>query len=166
MTGTTRAGRRRPRTLPKERTICSGSPEETHRLGVRLAGELMIPGVVLLCGPLGTGKTTLARGIAAGLGLPDPAVVHSPSFTLVNVYQGRCPIYHVDLYRLGGERDLSTVGLDDFLGRDGVSLVEWGERLGPSREADLVVELEDAGGERRKIHIIIGPRRSGILRRR
>ncbi len=161
----TRGGRRRPKTIRTERTIRSGSPEETHLLGVNLAADLAAPGVVLLCGALGTGKTTLARGIAQGLGLADPAAVHSPSFTLINIYQGRCPIYHVDLYRLGGVRELSSVGLDDFLGRDGISIVEWGERLGPNRDADLVVELEDAGGDVRVVHLKFKPRRSGGARK-
>jgi tRNA threonylcarbamoyladenosine biosynthesis protein TsaE len=110
-----------------------------------------VPGVVLLLGALGTGKTTLTRGLANGLGLQDPTLVHSPSFTIVNIYQGRCPIYHVDLYRLRGERDLSSVGLEDFLGQDGVTIIEWGERLGSDRDADLVVELNDSGGDTRII---------------
>ena len=85
--------------------------------------------MVFLRGSLGTGKTTLTRGIAQGLGIKDPSLVNSPSFTLVNIYYGRCPIYHVDLYRLDGERDLYSIGLDDFLGKDGVTVVEWSERL-------------------------------------
>ena len=146
-------GTRKGSRIAPARTILTRSPDATERLGRRLARVLPVPGVVLLCGALGTGKTTLARGIASGLGLRDPAVVHSPSFTLVNVYQGRCPIYHVDLYRLAGERDLSSVGLEDFLGRDGVTIVEWGERLGAYRDPALIVEFEDSGGESRTIRI-------------
>ncbi|MDR0842014.1 MAG: tRNA (adenosine(37)-N6)-threonylcarbamoyltransferase complex ATPase subunit type 1 TsaE, partial [Acidobacteriota bacterium] len=86
--------------------IRSTSPEETHRIGMEIARTLPVPGVVLLRGTLGMGKTTLTRGIAEGLGVEDTSCVCSPSFTLVNVYQGRCPIYHLDLYRLGGVRDL------------------------------------------------------------
>ncbi len=141
------------RTRYRERTEYSRSPEETQRLGCELSLMVPIPGVILLCGSLGAGKTTLARGLAQGFGMPDPSLVHSPSFTIVNVYQGRCPIYHVDLYRLAGERDLSSVGLEDFLGRDGITMVEWGERLTSYRDAALVVELEDAGGEERIIRI-------------
>ncbi|MBZ5495121.1 MAG: tRNA (adenosine(37)-N6)-threonylcarbamoyltransferase complex ATPase subunit type 1 TsaE [Acidobacteriia bacterium] len=138
---------------PTVRSIRSRSPEETERLGRQLACTLAVPEVVLLCGPLGIGKTTLARGLAQGLGVEDPASVHSPSFTIVNIYQGRCPIYHVDLYRLAGERDLSSVGLEDFLGRDGVTIVEWGERLSTHCDAALVIELEDAGGDARILRI-------------
>jgi tRNA threonylcarbamoyladenosine biosynthesis protein TsaE len=79
-------------------------------------------------GDLGAGKTTLTRGIAQGLGLADTSLVNSPSFTLVNVYQGICPIYHVDLYRLEGARDLYSIGLDDFMGSEGVTIIEWSER--------------------------------------
>jgi len=141
------------------RRIISNSPEETERIGQELARHLSIPGVVLLRGALGIGKTTLTRGIARGLGLQDAASVNSPSFTLVNIYQGVCPIYHVDLYRLQGERDLYSIGLDDFLGREGVTIVEWSERLAyPVGEA-VEVTLEDAGDDHRTLHI--GTPRSG-----
>jgi tRNA threonylcarbamoyladenosine biosynthesis protein TsaE len=129
------------------------SPEETEELGFRLAQQLPVPSVVLLLGALGTGKTTLTRGIARGLGLEDASLVNSPSFTLINIYQGRCPIYHVDLYRLEGARDHHSTGLEEFLGRDGVTIVEWGERLLVPSDAALVVELKDAGEHSRHIRI-------------
>lgn len=131
----------------------SGSPEETQRVGFQLAQTLPVPSVVLLRGALGTGKTTLARGIAAGLGLEDDSQVNSPSFTLVNIYHARCPVYHVDLYRLEGERDLYSIGLDDFFGKDGVTVVEWSERLLFPGESAVEVELKDAGGNTRIIRV-------------
>jgi tRNA threonylcarbamoyladenosine biosynthesis protein TsaE len=131
----------------------SRSPEETHDLGFQIARDLPVPGIVLLRGSLGTGKTTLARGIACGLGLDDPTAVSSPSFTLVNTYQGRCPIYHVDLFRVQGERDLQTIGIDEFLGEQGVTIVEWGERITFPLRSDVVIELEDAGGDTRHLTI-------------
>ena len=130
------------------------SAEETHNLGARLSQGLAIPSAVLLIGALGTGKTTLARGIAAGLGLDDPSLVTSPSFTLVNIYHGRCTIYHVDLYRLEGKRDIDTIGIDEFIDKDGITIVEWGERLLFPVEAALTAELEDAGGDSRIIRVI------------
>ncbi len=133
--------------------VVSGSPSETRALGICLATELPIPGVVLLSGALGSGKTTLTRGIAEGLGLKDASVVCSPSFTLVNIYQGRCPIYHVDLYRIQGERDLRSVGIDEFLDKDGVTIVEWSDRLSFSVPDAYRVLLEDAGGQNRRIQI-------------
>jgi tRNA threonylcarbamoyladenosine biosynthesis protein TsaE len=135
------------------RIVRSLSPEQTQLVGHELALTLPVPGVVLLCGALGTGKTTLTRGLAGGLGLADPASVHSPSFTIVNVYKGRCPIYHVDLYRLHGERDLHSIGLEDFLGRDGITIVEWGEQLPYDGKVALVIEIEDAGGDERFLKI-------------
>ncbi len=145
------------RTAKHHRTtdIVSKSPEETHDFGKELAKSLPVPGVVLLYGALGTGKTTLTRGIAQGLGLKDPGLVSSPSFTLVNIYQGFCPIYHVDLYRLRGERDLYLTGLDDFMGREGVTIVEWGENLGYVPAQAIEIELEDAGNDRRKLRVLI-----------
>ena len=103
----------------------------------------------MLRGTLGMGKTTLARGIAEGLGLVATSCVSSPSFTLVNIYQGRCPIYHVDLYRLSGARDLYSIGIDDFIGRDGVSIVEWSERLTEFFPNAVEIEITDAGGDSR-----------------
>jgi tRNA threonylcarbamoyl adenosine modification protein YjeE len=116
-----------------------------------------VPGVLLLRGSLGTGKTTLTRGVVEGLGVRDGSQVNSPSFTLVNLYHGRCPVYHVDLYRLSGPRDLRSIGLDDFLGREGVTVIEWSERLGYRVEAAIRVELEDAGNNKRRIRIILPP---------
>jgi tRNA threonylcarbamoyladenosine biosynthesis protein TsaE len=133
--------------------ILSKSPEETERAGRKIGRSLQVPGVVLLRGSLGAGKTTLTRGIAQGLGLDDPSLVNSPSFTLVNIYHGECPIYHVDLYRLEGERDLSTIGLDDFIGWEGVTIVEWSERLMNRFAGATVVEIEDAGDDRRILHV-------------
>jgi tRNA threonylcarbamoyladenosine biosynthesis protein TsaE len=144
---------RRGRAASRIRLVQTGSPEETERLGRELAAEISVPGVVLLCGELGTGKTTLTRGLAQGLGLQHPELVHSPSFTIVNIYQGRCPIYHVDLYRLAGRSDLRSIGLEDFLGVDGITIVEWGERLGNPPAGALRVDLEDSGGDTRTIKI-------------
>ena len=149
----TRAAVSGHRTKPACRVVRTASAEETQQLGKELGGALAAPAVMLLQGSLGVGKTTLARGIAAGLGLQDPESVHSPSFTIVNIYRGRCPVYHVDLYRLGGRHDIATVGLEDFLGRDGITIVEWGERLSSWIDAALVIDLEDAGGDCRIIRL-------------
>lgn len=122
-------------------------------IGLDLARTLPVPGVVLLRGGLGAGKTTLTRGIAQGLGLSDTSLVNSPSFTLVNVYQGACPIYHVDLYRLDGARDLYSIGIDDFLGKEGVTIIEWSERLLFPLNGAVEIEIEDAGGDQRILRI-------------
>ena len=140
--------------LPKG-TFLSESPEETERIGSDLARKIPIPGVVLLRGDLGSGKTTLTRGLARGLELKDPTLVNSPSFTLVNMYQGKCPIYHVDLYRLQNDRDLYSIGIDEFLGKDGVTVVEWSERLSYAIPQAIEIQIEDAGGDRRTLEITI-----------
>jgi tRNA threonylcarbamoyladenosine biosynthesis protein TsaE len=139
--------------------VLSKSPEETQQIGFEIARSLSVPGVVLLRGSLGTGKTTLTRGIAQGLGLDDPSLVSSPSFTLVNIYRGVCPIYHVDLYRLRGERDLYSIGLDDFMGREGITVVEWSERLSFAFARATEVEIEDGGDALRVLHILMPERR-------
>jgi tRNA threonylcarbamoyladenosine biosynthesis protein TsaE len=145
---------RRAAKKDKSAHVLSQSPEETEYIGLEIARSLPVPGVVLLRGSLGTGKTTLTRGIARGLGVNDPSLVNSPSFTLTNIYHGRCPIYHVDLYRLDGERDVYSIGLDDFLGSEGVTIIEWSERLPYEFPNATVVEIEDLGDEQRVLHIL------------
>ena len=104
----------------------SHSESQTHRLGARLA-EFLLPGDVLaLTGELGTGKTRWAQGVCQGLGVTGRVV--SPTFTLVNEYQGRLPVYHIDLYRLGEADEALSFGLEDYLYGDGIALIEWAER--------------------------------------
>jgi len=120
--------------------------------------------IVLLHGDLGMGKTVFARGLAAGLGV-DPGEVRSPTFTLVNPYHGRLTVYHVDLYRIEGTKDLDELGLEEILGGDGVAVVEWAERLGPYRPRRCVeVRIEDGGGSARRI-VVTDARRRGYSTR-
>ena len=155
-----------PKKVNKLRTrkILSKSPEDTHKLGIKIGQSLPVPGVVLLRGDLGMGKTTLTRGIAEGLGMKDLDRVNSPSFTLVNIYQGICPIYHVDLYRLEGERDLYSIGIDDFLGNDGITIVEWSERLASPVPNAVEVTIQDAGEDSRILHVFM-PRKAREISR-
>jgi tRNA threonylcarbamoyladenosine biosynthesis protein TsaE len=119
--------------------------------GARLAAGLRRGDTVLLEGGLGAGKTVFARGVAQGLGV-EPKEVRSPTFTLVNVYAGRLPVYHIDLYRIEKSEELAELGLEEFLGTDGVALVEWGEKLDRRTPKHAVsVRIEDEGGDRRKI---------------
>lgn len=107
----------------------SGSPTETEKIGA-LIGELLVPGdFIALRGELGAGKTRIARGVATGLGVDPEIPVTSPTYTLLNIYQGRMPLYHFDLYRLSGDDEVVDLGFDDYFCGDGVSLVEWPERL-------------------------------------
>ena len=133
--------------------MVSRSPAQTARTGNRLAATLRVGDIVLLYGDLGTGKTVLARGIATGLGVPATEV-RSPSFTFLNPYRGRMPVYHIDLYRVNRPADLDELGLEEVLGGDGVALVEWPERLGVYRPRGCVeITLTDRGGTRREIRI-------------
>ena len=135
------------------RTVVTRSEEETLRAGIELAADLRAGDVVLLRGDLGTGKTCFARGVAMGLGV-RPEEVRSPTFTLINPYQGRVPVHHIDLYRIDAESELDELGLEEILGADGVALVEWPERLGrylPQRA--VRVGIADLGGTSRRITI-------------
>jgi tRNA threonylcarbamoyladenosine biosynthesis protein TsaE len=118
-----------------------------------MAGDLHAGDCVLLEGGLGAGKTEFARGLAEGLGV-NPEDVRSPTFTLVNIYSGRLPVYHIDLYRIEKAQELRELGLEEILGTDGVAIVEWPDRLGNYRPKKAVtVRLADLGGETREITI-------------
>jgi len=117
----------------------SFSPEDTSKLAFEF-GQNAKPGdIFCLSGELGAGKTVFAQGFAQGLGYEGR--VTSPTFTLMNVYEGgRLPFYHFDLYRLeGGQTDLESIGYEDFLYANGVSLVEWPERAGDSFGDDVIL---------------------------
>jgi len=107
--------------------LVTNSADETRKLGERLADQLKAGDVILLEGELGAGKSELARGVAKGLGVQE--TVTSPSFTILNVYEsGRMPLYHFDWYRLESSEELYELGMDEYLGGDGIALVEWPER--------------------------------------
>ena len=131
--------------------IISHSPEETRALGEKLAARLAPGDVVILEGELGAGKSELARGIARGLGVTD--TVTSPSFTILNVYEsGRCPLYHFDWYRLESAEELFELGLEEYLGGDGIAVVEWAEKCPEALpEKTIRIRLEATGDEERRI---------------
>ncbi|MDT0631707.1 tRNA (adenosine(37)-N6)-threonylcarbamoyltransferase complex ATPase subunit type 1 TsaE [Rubrivirga sp. S365] len=123
---------------------------ETLALGRRLAARLEPGDVVALQGDLGAGKTHLAKGIAAGLGL-DPDAVTSPTFTIVQEH-GDGALLHLDLYRIESDADLAGLGLDELLDGDAVALVEWPERGGAWLPARTVwLRLAHLGGDRRRV---------------
>lgn len=136
-------------------TIRTNSADETFELAYGIGEELKCSTVILLEGDLGAGKTVFAKGIAAGLEI-DPADVTSPTFTLVNEYQGRMKLYHLDLYRLEGvEGEADSIGLGEILSdRNGIVLIEWPERLVNYPIAGAArVEISETGEERRDISI-------------
>jgi tRNA threonylcarbamoyladenosine biosynthesis protein TsaE len=129
----------------------TGGPEETRTLGRRL-GQMARPGlVVLLAGGLGAGKTCFAQGVADGLGISAGSPVTSPSYTLLNVHQGRCPLYHFDLYRLSTVDDLEDLGYDEIAEGNGVTLVEWADRLSTPLSASLRIILTRVDETRREL---------------
>lgn len=134
--------------------ITTHSPEETQVLGQKI-GELLKAGIVLtLTGDLGSGKTCFVQGLAIGLGVPSDYYITSPTYTLINEYPGRYPLFHVDLYRIEDLLDLDDIGLYEILHGDGVVAIEWAERLGkdlPSEHVNIDFEILDH--ESRKIGI-------------
>lgn len=105
------------------------SARETAALGAEIAGRLKPPSVVMLIGDLGTGKTTLAKGIVEGLGAAHSDDVLSPTFSLVHEYEGHPKVYHLDLYRLDTVPELETLGLEDIWDQEAIVIIEWGERF-------------------------------------
>lgn len=130
------------------------SSDETFALGLRVGERLDRRAVVLLKGELGAGKTVFAKGLAAGLDI-DPAEVTSPSFTLVNVHEGRLRLYHIDLYRLESS-SRSDLGLEEILEDEkGVAVIEWAERLESLPEDAVGVEISYVSDSERMIIIRI-----------
>jgi|SRR5689334_6203000 len=135
------------------RTIRASTPDETIALGERLGRVTRAGDLVCLWGELGAGKTQLAKGIARGLGID--ATVNSPTFILMNEYpDGRLPLFHVDLYRLADAADALAGGVVDERQADGVTVVEWPERMGDVLpRARLDVRIQGTGDEVRVIEV-------------
>lgn len=130
------------------------SGADTIEVGRKLAALLSPPQLLLLRGELGTGKTTLVKGIAQALDAADPDEVTSPTFTLIHEY-GAGRVYHVDLYRLEKPREVEALGLDDLI-ESGLVLIEWGERflqLMPARRAEIGIRALQ--GDEREIEVIL-----------
>jgi tRNA threonylcarbamoyladenosine biosynthesis protein TsaE len=138
-----------------ERNLVSGDATATRELGARLAPAARPGDLVCLWGELGAGKTQLAKGFGAGLGVTD--TISSPSFILMAEYAGRLPLFHVDLYRLADATDAVAGGLLDERQADGVTLVEWPERMGPFlARARLDITIDGSGEEPRSITLRAG----------
>jgi tRNA threonylcarbamoyladenosine biosynthesis protein TsaE len=118
----------------------SNNTLETLEIGKWFAGNLQPGAIVCLSGNLGSGKTTISRGICIGLGVTD--YVTSPTFTLINEYKGRLPVYHFDFYRIQSPLELYELGLDEYFNGDGVCLIEWPE-----------IVMQEITGKKYEIHI-------------
>lgn len=145
----------------------SNSPAATLNLGRRIGERLPAGSVIALIGELGCGKTLFTRGLCAGLGVPDRQV-NSPTFVLVNEYHGRLPVFHLDLYRIGGMAESFEIGLLDYLAwaESGVMVVEWAEKvLSLLPESRLQVQFQVLSTRKRRIVLsALGEKFDDLLR--
>ena len=128
------------------------SAEDTRHAGREL-GKKVQPGTIIsIRGELGSGKTVFVQGLARGLGVPESIYVTSPSYTLINEYPGRCPLFHADFYRLDATSDFDDLGLDEILEEDGIVAIEWPDRL-PDHlyRPDIDVHIKISGDNEREI---------------
>ncbi len=135
--------------------IISDSVEKTFEVGRKIGATLEPGKVVCLSGLLGSGKTTLIKGIAAGAGAVQPRLVNSPTFVIVNEYRGRFNIFHIDAYRINTVTEFEALGFEEFIGPDSVILVEWADKVAPALEGldCIYVEMQHNGPESRIIKI-------------
>ena len=123
------------------------SPDETQALGEKIGKTLKRGDVIALIGDLGTGKTCLTQGIARGAGIASDEIVSSPSYILINEYNGTVPIYHIDLYRLENSEEIAELGLSEYVEGDGICIIEWAERMAealPDSCIKIHITLADA----------------------
>lgn len=146
--------------------VLTQSVTETLQLGKRMGRLLRSGEVVALTGELGSGKTHFIKGLAAGIGVERPDYITSPSFTLIHEYIGRIPFYHIDLFRLAAEEEAEELGLEDYLGRKGVTAVEWADRIPTLLPKELLwINLRYLGPSIRSIQIVgEGPRYEALLK--
>ncbi len=147
-------------------SVVSHSPDETAAWGRKLGALLEAGDVVALIGELGAGKTALAQGIARGLGVPEDSYIASPTFTLINEYQGRVPLYHLDFYRIDDPFDCASLGLEEYLGGAGVALIEWADKIAVLLPGDhlrvMLAYLDET--TRRAVLCATGDRATALVR--
>jgi tRNA threonylcarbamoyladenosine biosynthesis protein TsaE len=141
--------------MDKNYEIISDSPQQTIETGKKLGMQLKGGEVIAICGPLGSGKTHLIKGIAEGAGACESTSVNSPTFVLVNEYHGRLNIYHIDAYRLNSTREFEMLGFDDFCNPDSVVLIEWADKVESALEGiDCIhIDLSHTSPTQRTIRI-------------
>ncbi|MBC8374354.1 MAG: tRNA (adenosine(37)-N6)-threonylcarbamoyltransferase complex ATPase subunit type 1 TsaE [Planctomycetes bacterium] len=135
----------------------STSPSDTWKIAAEFFQTLEIPAVIALHGNLGAGKTCLTQGLAQAAGVKEP--VCSPTYTLISEYQGEIPFHHIDLYRLSGPQEALDLGLDEYLEPDGITVIEWAERVAELLPPDTIhVRLTRGTDEQtRTIEIVENP---------
>ncbi|MCP4628095.1 MAG: tRNA (adenosine(37)-N6)-threonylcarbamoyltransferase complex ATPase subunit type 1 TsaE [bacterium] len=142
-------------TLPQSTiNVETKSVAETRDMGQKIGRLIDQPMSIALIGDLGSGKTAFVQGLARGLGVPPDYYITSPTFTLVNEYPGRLPLFHIDLYRLETVRDLEDIGLDDLLYDQAVLAIEWADRLAENFSTDyLSLHFEIIDDEFRRLNL-------------
>jgi tRNA threonylcarbamoyladenosine biosynthesis protein TsaE len=161
MTDAATAATKVPPEAVRTHEFTTGSDADTIEVGRKLAKLLKPPQLIILRGDLGTGKTTLVKGIAQALDAAEANEVTSPTFTLVHEYDGTqqgkaVKLFHLDVYRLEGERQLETLGLDELLTEDSLVLVEWGEKFKSiKKRATGEIAISTEGGDARKITVTL-----------
>ena len=138
-----------------EKTFKTENPAETQALGEQLGRTLKPGDVVALIGDLGTGKTCLTQGIARGIGIAPGEVVSSPSYILINEYNGTIPIYHIDLYRLETAEEIAELGIIEYVTGDGICIIEWAERMKdalPKTSINIHITWEDENIRTFRVH--------------
>lgn len=131
------------------------STSETIRLGKKIGRFLQRGDVVALVGELGTGKTQLIKGLASGVGIKNLKYISSPSFTLINEYRGRIPFYHIDLFRLNREQEAEELGLEEYYHGDGVTAIEWADKIPSLLPTELVwIQINYHGVHERLVEIV------------
>ena len=134
----------------------SSSPEETMDIGRQLASRLRAPVLVLLSGELGSGKTTITKGIISGLGVAREEEVTSPTFTLVHVFRNHVRVYHVDLYRVERFHDLESLALEDAFAEPAVVIIEWAERFTLRTDwPQITIRLDHVEADKRRITVTL-----------
>ena len=134
--------------------VTSRSPEDTVKLGETVGRAATGRLIIALMGDLGSGKTLFVKGLARGLVVPKGFMITSPSYTLINEYPGRVPLFHADLYRLSNDIDIESTGLFDILTADGVVAIEWAERIsGENLAQDVVIHFDITGDNERVIRL-------------
>jgi tRNA threonylcarbamoyladenosine biosynthesis protein TsaE len=139
--------------VPEE--IITHSAEETTAWGREFASQLMPPALILLSGDLGSGKTTLTKGIVSGLGAAREEDVTSPTFTLLHTYGDWQPVFHGDLYRIENFHDFETLGMEDLFAKPAIIILEWSERFPLAAPwPEVRIRLEHLGGDSRRITVL------------
>lgn len=134
--------------------IISSSPDETVEIGSMIAGVLAPGDVIALVGQLGAGKTQLTKGLATGLGVPDARLVNSPTFVLINEYEGRFPVHHIDAYRLTSAGEFEALGFEE-LTEGGVVIVEWADRVAAAMPSHAIwIEIAPEEDDIRRLSVM------------